>query len=185
MLRSVWEVPNGPAGPVIDGISSRHVVLVGAMGSGKTTIGRLVASRLSRPFLDNDIALRATTGEDAADLLRERGVDVLHAREAAILESMLEREDRSVIAAAASTIDDPAAREAMRAHAFVVWLRGDPRLLARRAETSPHRPFLDDEALLLELAGRRASRYQEAADLVVDADGPPEAIADAVTTALT
>src|SRR5689334_14413518 len=64
---------------------ARHVVLMGLMGSGKSTVGRPLAARLDRPFVDNDDRLAARTGQTAREVAAAEGADALHAREAAVL----------------------------------------------------------------------------------------------------
>ena len=105
--------------------AARHVVLIGAMGSGKSTVGAALASALGRPFLDNDAQLHAATGSTAAGIAARDGIDALHEQEARLVRTALGDGGGSVIAAAASTIADPAVREALAAGAFVVWLHAD------------------------------------------------------------
>jgi shikimate kinase len=123
-------------------VESRHVVLVGAMGSGKTTIGRSVAAALDRPFVDNDEMLRRKVGVSAADLSERDGIDGLHRAEAAVALEALSDESPSVIAVAASTIESSEVRARLRDRAWVVWLRADPGVLAARFPSTT-RPFGD------------------------------------------
>ena len=156
-------------------MSSRHVVLVGAMGSGKTTVGRPVAAALDRPFLDNDQLLEATTGLTAAAFEGRDGIDALHRAEAAVLLETLATETPSVIAAAASTIESAAVRSALRERAWVVWLRADPATLAARLPGSDARPLQrrDPAALVREQSLRRDPMFAEVADLTVETAGVP------------
>src|SRR4029078_8422990 len=92
----------------------RHVGLVGAMGSGKTTIGMPLAAALHRPLVDNDAQRLARAGATAAEAAARDGVDAMHAAEADALRAALDAPEPSVIAAAASTIAASAARTATR-----------------------------------------------------------------------
>lgn len=154
-----------PAEPV------QHIVMIGAMGCGKTTIGRLVASELSRPFLDNDRALITQEHSTAAQVADEYGLVALHRMEANLLLEQVDSTPPAVIAAAASVIEDPRAIAALTDHATTVWLRGDPTLVTHRAQRSGHRPLLDDPQLMISLAEQRAAAYGRVADLVIDVSG--------------
>jgi shikimate kinase len=171
----------------MDGV--RHVVLVGLMGSGKTTIGRVLAERLALPFRDSDAGIEERTGRTARDLQAELGDDAMHAVEADELVASLARRGRSVIAAAASTIESKACREALaRPEIAVIWLRGSPTLLARRFDSSRHRPSFgaDVEAFLGEQARRRDRLFASISSLKVDIDGKsPDDIVHAIQEFLT
>jgi shikimate kinase len=153
------------------------------MGVGKTTVGELLARRLGRAFVDCDADLQRRVGVTAAEYADHNGMHALHAVEAEVLLDALTREgaQTAVITAAASTIDDPACRVAL-GDAYVVWLRGDVEVLARRAVTSRHRP-LDDDAVrqLREQADRRTPLFAATADVVVDTtEKTPDGIAAAL-----
>lgn len=164
----------------------RHVVLVGLMGAGKTTVGKVLATLLRRPYVDNDELVEAATGRTAKQLAAEVGVDALHKIEADALNEGLQRSEPSVISAAAATVLDPDARAALEPEA-VVWLTAPPEVLAARAETGAHRPFLadDPEGALTEMARQRDPLYRSIADVVVDVDGrSPEDAADHIADQL-
>jgi shikimate kinase len=164
----------------------RHVALVGLMGSGKTTVGAILARWLGLPFRDGDALLEAATGRTAAALRDREGVEALHRAEARVLREALASATRSVIAAAASAVDDPACRAALRSpDVAVAWLRADPAVLGRRFEAGSggdgaHRPAYGEvpRAFLAAQARRRAARFAACRPLVVvdtGALGPEEA----------
>jgi shikimate kinase len=168
---------------------TRHVVLVGLMASGKTTVGRLLAARLGRPFVDNDVVLESRTGRSAREIAAEAGAAVLHLREAEALVDALASPVPTVIAAAAAAPLEPPAAAAMQAH-DVVYLRATPDALAARLARAPddgHRPFVDGDAraVLAEQFAARDEPYRALATLVVDANGDvPEAVVDEIISAL-
>lgn len=163
--------------------ADRHLVLVGMMGAGKTTVGKRVASLLGRPFLDSDEAVEARTGRTVAELFAQGGEPAFRSLESEVLREMLAGTEPAVIAAAGGTVLDEANRCAMREHARVVWLRADPDVLVERVRSSDHRPLLADDptGTLRRLAEQRAHLYDEVADVVVDVDDlDPSTVADKV-----
>jgi shikimate kinase len=170
---------------------ARHVVLVGLMGSGKTTVGRALARRLGRPFVDNDAALSERTGRSAREIAAADGADALHRLEAESLADALARTDPAVVAAAAAAPFEPLAAAALRTH-DVVYLRASPgvlaaRLTARAPAADDHRPFVDHDAraVLDEQFAERDAGYRSAATFTVDADRDADAaIVDAISAAL-
>ena len=167
----------------------RYVVLVGLMGAGKTTVGRIVAASLARPFVDGDEALAAIDGRDAARIARDDGVAALHALEARILLDALGGDDPSVAAAAASVVDDPVCRRALRRpDVFVVRLRATAVTLAARGAAGGHRRDLgpDAAAAFRAQARMRANRFAAIRPAVtIDVDGrAPDDVASLVLDAL-
>ncbi len=174
----------------------RHVVLVGLMGTGKTTIGALVAGRLRWRLVDGDALLAAWVGVEAATMRDAAGADALHRAESRILLEALAEDDPSVIAAAASVVDDAACRAALRVPGIAVaWLRADPAVLGRRfaAGVAPggsggYRPAYGEEpaAFLAAQARRRGVRFAACRPLVVVDTGrlDPAKAADRIVEAL-
>jgi shikimate kinase len=164
------------------------------MASGKTTIGELLAARLGRPFVDNDVLLQQRTGRSAREIADTEGAKALHAREAEALAAALESTVPAVIAAAAAAPVEPVGAAALRAHE-VVYLRARPDVLARRLATEHaddnHRPFVggdaptDAEQLLEAQFAARDEPYRALATVTVDAGvGSPEAVVAEIISAL-
>jgi shikimate kinase len=163
----------------------RHIVMVGLMGAGKTTVGRGLASRLGLPWHDSDAEIEATTGLTVRGLRDRDGVEAMHDLEAAHLLHALHDPNRSVISAAASVLDVEGCRQALGApNVAVVWLRASPAVLATRFAHDDHRPSFGAAplAFLEEQAGRRDPLFLELDPIVIDVDriGPVEAIARAI-----
>lgn len=151
--------------------TGRHVVLVGMMGSGKTTVGRAVATRLQRPFIDSDELIEARTGRTVRAIFEQDGEPAFRELETEALVEALAEPEPLVIAAAGGVVMREHNRAALRrAGAFVVWLQADPEDLADRVTTSGHRPLLDGdpEAALRRLLHERQRWYEEVAQAVVD-----------------
>jgi shikimate kinase len=168
--------------------SRTHLALVGLMGAGKSTVGRLVAPALGLPFVDVDVAIAARTGSDVRELWRTGGERAYRPLERAVVLDALAPTTPTVLAVPAGAIDDAEAAAALdRPHVAVVYLWTDPSVLAARvvAQGQP-RPLLgsDPERVLAAQAGHRDARYRAIADLVVEeGDDPPELIAAAVLAA--
>jgi len=163
------------------------LVVVGLMGSGKTTVGRLLAKALDREFRDSDADLERRYRASAAQQQARKGTDTLHDREATVLREALADRPPAVIAAAASVVEDARARAALREGAYVVWLDAPPVVLAGRIHRGDHRPYYhsDPETMLAQQYAERAPLFQEVADLTVDvSQATPDEIAATILDAL-
>lgn len=149
----------------------RHIVVVGAMGVGKSTLAEGLAAALGRPHLDSDVAIEDDTGETGRDIVRREGVGSLHELEVAVLMQQLASEHASIVSAAAAVIDAPSARAALL-ESTVLWLDLPVADLLTRIELGPHRrPITARE--LVELGDRRRPHLERLADLRLDASSPP------------
>jgi shikimate kinase len=140
-----------------------HIVILGAMGSGKTSLARRLAIGLERDVFDSDVTIEAMTGRSGREIAEVDGVTALHALERDALLDALGRPEPAVIAAAASVVDDPRARSALEG-VFCIWVRADPEILEERAAMGDHRRTVASSEHL----ERRDSLFGELADLVVD-----------------
>ena len=166
----------------------RCLVVMGLMGVGKSTVGRLLADRLGWPLRDSDLEIEAMTGRTVRELHEEIGVDPMHELEVRQLLDALGDPGQAVIAPAAFVIDVGACREALRAPGVaVVYLTAAPAVLADRFLRGGHRPWYGDDpaVFLAEQARERDARFRslDPIELATD-DRTPEALADAVLAAL-
>jgi shikimate kinase len=165
-----------------------HIVLVGLMGSGKTTVGRLLAQRLGRQLLDSDEMVETRTGRTVRQIWEADGEAAFRVEEARALGEALAAPEPSVVAAAGGVVLRDENRAALRAaDALVVWLRGEPDVLVERAVTGEHRPLLDDGPLaqLRGMARDREALYREVADVVVDVSATdPQALVGEIVSVL-
>lgn len=157
--------PGGPAG---------HVVLVGMMGVGKSTVGRRVAEALGRPFSDSDSVIEARTGRTVAEIFAHEGEPAFRALETEVLAEVLASEAPHVVAAAGGVVLEEANRRTLKAAGTVVWLQAPLGLLVERVAGSTHRPALEEDpaGTLARLAEGREELYAEVSDLLVDAALP-------------
>jgi shikimate kinase len=175
---------------VIDPVP-RGLSLVGYRGTGKTTVGRLIAGPLDRPFIDADRALEARFGMPIRAIFHERGEDSFRDWEEQIL-AEITAGPFAVIATGGGVVLRESNRRRLKAFGPVVWLSAAPEVLARRLADDPEalagRPALTPSGTLDEIAGVLAARlplYREVADVEVSTDGrTPEEVARAVLSAL-
>ena len=143
------------------------IVVIGFMGSGKTSVGRRLASLLDLPFVDADEALERDAGRSIAELFEKEGERGFREREKEVVETLLDGDD-AVVSLGGGAIEDESIR-AKLADATVVYLDVSLAEALRRA-SGDERPMLalHDPA---ELHARRGPLYEEAADLAVATDG--------------
>ena len=164
-------------------MGSPHIVILGPMGVGKTTLARALAERVGRPMRDSDADIEALVGLDGGTVARTESVAELHRLEAAVLLGALADTTPLVIAAAGAVVDDVACRRALQRRAFVVVLDADTDVVLERIASSGHRRAMSREELA-SLMARREPLLAELSDLRLNADEPPDALAAQVVTAL-
>ena len=148
----------------------RNVFLIGFMGSGKSTVGRRLASELGKDFHDCDRVLEERTGVDIPYIFEIEGEEGFRRREAAVLSEMT-RKQGIVLATGGGAILDPGNRRALASNGFVVYLRASADLLHQRTFRDRGRPMLyaeDRRARIDDLLKEREPLYREVADLVVE-----------------
>jgi shikimate kinase len=170
-------------------VSARHLVLVGMMGAGKTSVGRRCANRLGRAFVDTDDLVEANAGMRVVEIFETRGEPAFRALERAAVGDACASPDPLVIACGGGAVLDAESRRTLRAAGLVVWLRAAPSVLTDRVgrNAGEARPLLAGAgsapaaATLERLAALRADTYEAAAHVVVDTDGRSlDEVADAV-----
>jgi shikimate kinase len=147
-----------------------RVILIGMMGSGKSTVGRAVAAATGWTYADNDDLVRRVTGITSRRLVADRGERAMREAESQALRAGLELPEPVIVAAAAGTILDETARGMLKGAGLVVWLTAPAEALAARASGADHRPFLesDPRAWFRAALDERAPLYRDVADLAID-----------------
>jgi shikimate kinase/3-dehydroquinate synthase len=144
----------------------RHLVLVGFMGSGKSTLGRTTAERLNRPFLDIDKAIEERAGKSIPDLFAERGEEGFRTIEEHAVRVALAASEPGVIALGGGAVTSAATR-ALLHKAYVVRCDVDV-LLAWRRVRGTGRPLAKNETDFRRLYEEREPLYREVADATAD-----------------
>ena len=148
-----------------------RILLIGMMGAGKTTVGRELARRTGRPFLDNDVLVGELTGRAPAAIDSEDGEDALHLAEIAAFRAALDRPGPAVIAVAGAVVDDPEASRELARAGLVVWLRARPETLRERIGAGlGRRTDATDVDWLTARAAEREMRYAAVAGFRIDVD---------------
>jgi shikimate kinase len=168
------------------------LLLWGLMGTGKSTVGRLLAARTPARFTDLDELVEAEAGRSIAEVFATGGEAAFRAIEARLLAAILDRASREapraapkVVALGGGALLDAAPRSRALALAFVVCLTAPPALIARRTAASA-RPLLgeagDRLARIERLLGARGSAYAEA-HLALAAEAPADEVASLLANA--
>ena len=165
------------------------IFLIGYRGTGKSTVGRLLADRLGWAFVDADEQTEAAAGMSIAEIFAAEGEPGFRDRESATL-LVLADLTQYVVATGGGVILRPTNRERLR-RGFVAWLRVTPEVAFARLQGDPssttRRPKLTPAGGLEEirtLITTREPLYRECADFVIDTDGQsPDAVASAILSA--
>lgn len=140
------------------------------MGAGKTTVGRQLARRLGKRFVDSDHEIETRTGVRIPVIFEIEGEAGFRKREAQVLRDLTQQQDL-VLATGGGAVLDPQNRENLANNGFVVYLCVQPRQLWSRVRRDTNRPLLqvdDPQARLEGLYEARDPLYREVADLILE-----------------
>jgi shikimate kinase len=178
--------PSGPTnGSALSG-DTRPIVLVGMMGSGKSSVGRRLAARLGLRFFDADDEIEAAAGRSIADIFADYGETQFRDGERRVIARLLDQ-GRCVIATGGGAFAQPQTRTLIKERGLSVWLDVPVPVLVDRVSRRNHRPLLRDKDPAMVLTGllkEREPAYAEAAVHIRSSATPHSRAVDAIIAAL-
>jgi shikimate kinase len=163
-------------------LGSRVIVLVGMMGSGKSSIGRRLAAVLDLPFADADTAIEQAAGQTVDEIFKEHGEAYFREGEERVIKRLLQTGPQ-VIATGGGAVISPKTRAEFAGNGITVWLKAPIDLLLQRVSRRDNRPLLktpDPRATLERLLSERQAYYAEASITFEGRDGPHEAAVEEI-----
>ena len=167
-------------------LAGRPLVLVGMMGAGKTTVGRRLAARLNRLFLDSDEEIEKAAQMTIPEIFEKRGEPEFRAGETRVIARVL-KENNVVLATGGGAFVNVDTRALMKAEAITVWLKAEVDILFERVSRRSNRPLLktaNPRATLEKLIEERYPIYAEADVTVLSRDVPQEVVAADIVDAV-
>ncbi|MBN9348211.1 MAG: shikimate kinase [Devosia sp.] len=167
-------------------LEGRPIVLVGMMGAGKTTVGRRLAARLGRHFVDSDEEVERAAGMSIEDIFAAHGEADFRQGEVRVIARLLKDKDL-VLGTGGGAFMNGETRTLVKECAVSVWMRADFELLFQRVQRRSNRPLLktaNPRQTLMDLIDRRYPTYAQADVTVVSTDVPQDQVASDVIDAL-
>lgn len=186
MSKSDGGARQGRARALAGRLNGRPLVLVGMMGAGKTTVGRRIAGRLGRQFIDSDEEIERAAQMSIPEIFEQRGEGEFRAGETRVIARLLKERD-VVLATGGGAFVNPETRALVKAEAVSVWLKADLDILFERVSRRSNRPLLktaDPRGTLEKLIADRYPIYEEADVIVMSRDVPQDNVASDVIAAL-
>jgi len=160
-------------------LGGRPIVLIGMMGAGKTTVGRRLAVKLGRHFIDSDEEVEKAANMTISEIFAAHGEDDFRAGEARVIARIL-REPDIVLGTGGGAFINPETRRLIKTGSVSVWIKADFDLLFARVSRRSNRPLLktaNPKATLEALIAARYPIYTEADVTVLSRDVPQDQVA--------
>jgi shikimate kinase len=152
----------------------KNIVLIGFMGSGKSSIGRELSQILGYPLIDTDTLITERTGVSIPETFAKEGEDAFRDHETAVLKDLVEQgRERQIVATGGGIIERPENRALLRQLGYVVWLIVSPQEILRRTSRNKDRPLLNNDnpaQTIQTLLDRRIPSYKETAHEEIETD---------------
>jgi shikimate kinase/3-dehydroquinate synthase len=170
------QAPDRRAAQLVQALGRRSIVLIGLMGSGKTSTGRRLAQQLGLDFVDADAEIEAAAGMSITEIFAQHGETYFRDGERRVMARLLNEGPR-VLATGGGAFMNEETRARIAASGISIWLKADLDVLWRRVRKRSHRPLLqsgDPERTLRHLLDQRYPVYARADITVISRDGPQE-----------
>jgi shikimate kinase len=167
--------------------SPRRVLLIGMMGAGKSTSGRLLAAHLGWPYIDTDDEIERRVGKTIPEIWKQDGEAAFREQESLLLGEVCGSEGPTIVSVAGGAVIAPANRAVVKRAGLVVWLRAEVSTLVARVGVGDGRPLLSGGAAeaLSRLWAQRAPIYAELAEMTLDVDRlSPSQVVESIVEAL-
>lgn len=167
---------------LIKRMAGKSIVLVGIMGSGKSSVGRRLAARLGLEFADADTEIEEAAGMSISEIFATHGEEYFRDGERRVIDRLLKEKQR-VLATGGGAFMQTKTRNAIARHGTSIWLKAEHEVLMRRVRKRSHRPLLqsgDPDAVMQKLMDERYPIYATADLTVMSGDGPHEAVVEEI-----
>jgi shikimate kinase len=168
-------------------LGQRAVVLVGMMGSGKSSVGRRLATRLGLPFVDADTEIETAAGMTIPEIFAQRGETEFRDGERRVISRILTTRSPLVLATGGGAFMNAETRARISQLGISIWLKAEPDVLMRRVRKRSNRPLLqtaDPEATLKRMLAEREPVYALADLTLTSRDNPHEVVVEEAVVAL-
>ena len=165
-----------------------NLILIGFMGTGKSTIARQLSKQLDMPFFEMDEMIVQKEGMEISDIFQEKGEAYFRDLETALLKKLLQ-EEKGILSCGGGIILRDENIQAMKKHGTVILLTAKPETILKRVQHNQSRPVLNGKKNIndiTKLMKERESRYQMAADITISTDDKSlSQICEEITTIVT
>lgn len=154
-------------------MSANNIILIGFMGSGKTSVGRQLADRMGYLFKDTDEMISAKENMDIQGIFHSYGEEYFRGLETSLLETIMDNIDRTVLATGGGIPIRDRNVKLLHIMGHVIYLRTSRSTIVDRLSGDTSRPLLKGKNLSTKvesLLSSRASIYERAADIIIDTD---------------
>ncbi len=162
-------------------LGERAVVLVGMMGSGKSSVGKRLGARLGLPFVDADTEIETAAGMSIPDIFAQRGESEFRDGERRVIARILTTRSPLVLATGGGAYMNADTRARIAELGISIWLRADFDVLMRRVRKRSNRPLLqtaDPEATMRRMLAEREPVYAQADITLISRDDPHEVVVE-------